>query len=197
MPDTQRPNISFWVQLVGGLSVAGLCFWVGDSIEYSAQRPVLVGLRYVSGIVFGVIGAWIAIVNPRELRATIRRLPDDLSNAEQNVELFQRLLSAMRYSTVVLVVVLVLTIAEPIARQSAFLLDHIPILRRVTFAILGVSTAGQLWAVLLAIAPSEEYEYLLRQDKERQEYISAIAPRSVEKKSPETREQRDECTGGY
>jgi hypothetical protein len=95
------------------------------------------------------------------------------------------------------VVVLVLTIAEPIARQSAFLLDHIPILRRVTFAILGVSTAGQLWAVLLAIAPSEEYEYLLRQDKERQEYISAIAPRSVEKKSPETREQRDECTGGY
>lgn len=179
MPDTQRSNVSFWIQLVGGFSVAGLCFWVGDGIEYSAQRPILVGLRYVSGIVFGVIGAWIAIVNPRELRATIRRLPDDLSSAKQNVGLFQRLLSAMRYSTAILVVVLVLTIAEPVARQSAFLLDHIPIVRRVTFTILGVSTVGQLWAVLLAVAPSEEYEYLLRQDKERQEYVSTIAPRST------------------
>lgn len=175
---------------MGGLSVAGLCFWVGDDIEYSAQRPVLVGLRYVSGIVFGVIGAWIAIVNPRELRATIRRLPDDLSSAEQNVELFQRLLRAMRYSTVILVAVLVLTIAEPIARQSAFLLDHASIVRRVTFSILGVATVGQLWAVLLAVAPSEEYEYLLRQDKEKQEYISATAPRSIGGK--QTRESRTE-----
>jgi len=182
MPDTQRSNVSFWIQLVGGLSVAGFCFWVGDDIEYSAQRPVLVGLRYISGIVFGVIGAWIAIVNPRELRATIRRLPDDLSSAEQNVELFQRLLSAMRYSTAILVVVLLLTIVEPIVRQSAFLLDHVSVLRRVTFTILGLSTAGQLWAVLLAVAPSEEYEYLLRRDKERQEYISATAPRGAEEK---------------
>jgi len=182
MAKTQGSNVKFWIQLVGGLSVAGICFWIGDDIEYSLQRPVLVGLRYVSGIVFGVIGAWIAIVNPRELRTTVRGLPDDLSSAEQNVELFQRLLSAIRYSTAIVVMVLVLTIAEPIAKQSTFLMDHVSIVRRVTFTILGLSTAGQLWAVLLAVAPSEEYEYLLRQDKERQEYVSAIAPKSTSEK---------------
>lgn len=176
MSTTQRSNVSLWIQLVGGLLTAGLCFWVGDGIEYSAQRPVLIGLRYVSGIVFGVIGAWIAIVNPKELRATIRRRTDDLSGTEQNIELFQRLLSAMRYSTAILVVVLILTVAEPIARQSAFLLDNASIVRRVTFTILGVSAAAQLWSVILAVAPSEEYEYLLRQDKERQDYIDTIAP---------------------
>jgi len=50
MAKTQGSNVKFWIQLVGGLSVAGICFWIGDDIEYSLQRPVLEGLRYVSGM---------------------------------------------------------------------------------------------------------------------------------------------------
>jgi hypothetical protein len=176
MEDLGASKTARRIQILLALFVAILCFVTGGGIEYSAQRSVLIGLRYVSGIVFGVIGAWVAIVNPRELRATIRRLPDDLSNAEENVRLFQRLLRAMRYSTCILAIVLLMTIAEPIAKESSFLIDHRFTVRRFTFAVLGVATIAQLWSILLAIAPSEDYDYLLRRDSKRSERLSATLP---------------------
>ncbi len=182
MRNVSKRRIRFWIQLVVGATVVTLCAWVGDEVDYHAQRPILVGLRYISGIVFGVVGAWIAIVNPRELRATIRKIPDDLSGASEKMVLFQRLLSAIRYSTAVLIVVLIMTIAEPVAKQSAFLLEHSSFVRRITFSVLGLASAAQLWSILLAVTPSEEYDYLLRQDKQRADHLRSLRPGTPEEK---------------
>ncbi|MCI5122880.1 MAG: hypothetical protein D3908_17170 [Candidatus Electrothrix sp. AUS4] len=61
--------------------IAILCYSVGSDIKISEQLPLYESLRNTSAIIFGVMGAWIAILYPNSLLKIYGKL--DAKNSEE------------------------------------------------------------------------------------------------------------------
>lgn len=170
------------------VAVTGFCTWAGQTIPFSQQWPLFQGLQQTAGIVFGVIGVWIAIVNPRELRKVFGSMVSDKMERETakfEYKRFQRLLMSMRYSTGVLLIIILVGLFAPIARQVPWLVQHKEIARGLSYGLLGLLAALEIWAILLAVVPGEEYDYHMTRERKRTKHARAMQPREPEpQKSP-------------
>jgi hypothetical protein len=125
-------------------------FWRGQDIRFADQWPIFDGLRQTAAIVFGVTGAWAAIVYPAALTSIIRRR-DDLSDSEKTA--MARLLPPMLLSTAVLLIVLVIALAAPVARRVVWLAERRQLVQGLSFATAAVLTVTQMWAVICMLVP--------------------------------------------
>jgi hypothetical protein len=131
--------------------VAGFHF--GGSLLFSDQWPVFDGLRQTAAIVFGLSGAYIAIVYPAALIALLKR-----QQMEPNeVAAFRHLLTSMELSFGVLVAVLVAGFCAPIVRHNAWSIQHAQIIRSVSFAFVAILTVVQLIAIVFILRPLDSF----------------------------------------
>ena len=84
----------------GLLSVAS--FWPGMDVSVASQRPLFDSLLIAAGIIFGVMGVWVALLYP-QARDAVLKLGTAQTEEEKRV---QRLIRPMLIATVVLSVVL-------------------------------------------------------------------------------------------
>lgn len=132
-------------------SLALIAFLHGQSIDISKQLPLFEGLRNTSAIIFGVMGAWLAILHPDSLKKIFGGHSKNLPEQEKNTIML--LLSPVIISTTIIAVVLVLLPMMEFAKTVKFLVSYKEILRGASFSILSVLTILQLWALILTLVP--------------------------------------------
>lgn len=141
-------------QAIAIVIAVSLGAFYGSKIEFNKQWPMFEALRTTAGIIFGVLGAWLAIIYPRAFsHATDNEIEREVIKAEK--VLAAKLLAPIRYSTAVLAVVLLIGVAVPILQQIQSLMNHPHVMRAVGFGLLAYLTMVQLWTLFLTLFPAE------------------------------------------
>ena len=186
MSEFDKQRLFRWLGWGLAAAVVTICAVYGEDVPFHEQWPLYTGLRATAGIIFGVLGAWIAIIYPRALKNIFGNTEE--SSPSRRINQVRRLKAPMWYSTLVLVAVLVVGLVEPILKQFDFLIRHRSILRAVSLAFLGGATSLLLWSVLLVVAPVEEFDAELQQESQRQDRLDAL--RANVRKESTSREER-------
>jgi uncharacterized membrane protein (DUF441 family) len=154
------------IVLLGGL-------WIGNAIPVSDQREMMETLRTIASIVFGVIGAWIALVYPRALEELLKR-DGTVTSEEDNIK---RLLRPLLYSTGVLAYTLAFDFVFLATKGLSLSPSSVIFLRRLSFCSVAGTTLLQLWALALTLGPTDAVRQELRRLRERREYLKSLRSR--------------------
>jgi hypothetical protein len=136
-----------------GVCLVPVIFVFGRNVPYESQASIYEGLRNTSGIVFGVMGAWMAIVYP----VALGKLFKDSHSASTQV---QAIMSTMVTSVVILSITLLIEFTVPLLRQFRFSSGVISNFRGVSYALIFVLTAYQLKSLFLTLLPN----YIVKDD---------------------------------
>ncbi len=147
MAQKKSPSLKLALFLLISAVGTTISFQKGQAVSFQNQWPLYEALRNTAGIVFAVMGAWIAIIYPESLK----NLSNPNTRTEENV---LTLLQAMLISAVILASVLCVGIAVPILSQYKTLSTHSAVLRGLSYAFLSLMTIAQLWTLLLTILPN-------------------------------------------
>lgn len=131
--------------------IAIFSYRYGVNIPIKEQWPLYESLRNTSAIIFGVMGAWIAILYPLSVKS------DQCENGSEMVSesSIRKLIMPMLYSTLILSAVLIVGFLSPILSQIPILVTYKQVVRGCSFSFLGVLTFAQLWAILLSLMPND------------------------------------------
>jgi magnesium-transporting ATPase (P-type) len=147
-----------WVGFLLFLCLTTIVFWLGRNVDYTEQAGLYEGLRTTSGIVFGIMGAWIAIVHPGSLG-------DFFEDKKTASEQMLRLMSTMVISAFVLASILLINLMVPVLRQIPLFSRYELLFNGISYVGIFVLTMLQIWSLLLTLLPN----YLLKEDLKRAE----------------------------
>lgn len=158
-------RVPLWLsKVLKVVSVSLLCilfFHYGQNIPFEKQWPLYDGLRNTSAIIFGVMGAWIALIYPEALSSLLGKINN--SDNDSKAKEAEKLLPPLVYSAVILIFVLLVGILAPIFNQIPLLVANYKIVRGISYSLLGLLTICQLWTVILTLLPAD----LVKQDINR------------------------------
>lgn len=121
-------------------------FFVGKNLPADTQLELYSALRDTSAIVFGVMGAWIAIIYPESL-SKIYRSPQR-KDAESEVKSVGRLIKPMIVAAVIVASTLIAQFVAPILRSFDVLTPIYSSIRGLSFSFLIILLAVQLVTIL-------------------------------------------------
>ncbi len=143
-------------------------FYFGQDIHLKEQLQIYEGLRNTSAIIFGVMGAWLAILHPDVLKNIFIKEKGNISSKDR--ETIKLLLAPIVISTFVLLIVLVVPLLVAIGKTISYFTQHAKIFRGVSFALLIFLTVIQIYTLILSLVPSDMLQRIL-QKKEVEENI--------------------------
>lgn len=141
----------FKLAIFSALSGATLAIFWGD-IPIQDQMKIVDALRNVASIVFGVAGAWIALVFPEMLKTVTAG--SKLGSA-QGERVFQNLLLCMLISTFIVAGSLLFQIIEPVAKQWSWLLSYRKIGRSLSFFFVTTAAQMEIFSLLAMLVPKD------------------------------------------
>jgi hypothetical protein len=158
-------------------------FYFGKSVSFEKQWPLYDALRNTASIVFGVMGAWIALIYPDALSQILGTSQGSYSTVDENrIKEIKKLFSPLIYSTFILMFVLLIGIFVPIFKQIPLLVNNRDLMRGISYVFLGILTIFQLWAVLLTLIPADfvkqNLDYLHEKQKTRRRLLSGTQTQS-------------------
>ncbi len=170
-------NMNRLVRFLGVVTVVAVVttsLALGGKVSLKEQMSVYEGLRNTAGIVFAVMGAWIALLYPKFLV----QLFGKEAGAKQSQESRQitKLFRPLLYSTLVLLVVTIVSFAAPLARQICYLHDNAELLRSLSYGTLALLTSLQFWAVILTLVPADTVKETLEQEAIRNKVVDRMKP---------------------
>jgi hypothetical protein len=136
-----------------GAGVTVGCGFAGREIAIEAQLPIFDSLRDTASIIFGIMGIWIAVLFPDVLQSLFSAQKS--SPAQDKLGTMRRLIAPMLISTIVLIIVMAVHLADPILRLRSWTGNQLEILRATSFATLGLLTFLQFVAVLQTLIPQD------------------------------------------
>ena len=152
-------------------ALAGTFYFFGQKVVFVEQWSLYEALRTTAAIIFGVMGAWIAIVYPNSLTKIFDKNYD---NKSAEIQKIKRLLFPLTVSTSILAIVLLLGLLAPIIRQIDFFAKHAEIVRGMSFSTLGILTLVQLWTLIVSLAPGESLLFELAQEDDKSKTIKRL-----------------------
>jgi hypothetical protein len=151
------------ILLVLGFALSVASFWPGMNVPVASQRALFDSLLTTAGIIFGVMGVWVALLYP-QARDAVLKLGRAQTEEEKRV---QRLIRPMLIATVVLGVVLAFGPVVEIVRAFSIAREYARELRGCSFALLISLTFLLFWSVFLTLLPmlwvQEDIEKVRRQ----------------------------------
>jgi hypothetical protein len=155
-------------------AAAAVGFVWGDDVRPEVHVDLYQNLLTCSAIVFGVMGAWIAIIYPR----TMEQVTDDKTlDPLEEASIYASLRPAMYTSTLVLAVVL---FAAPIAAmlvEQEFYSRVEPWALKASMVCLLSLTGVQLYALLTSLAPFVITNDAITVEAKRQDAIATVERR--------------------
>ncbi|AHB08395.1 hypothetical protein U875_09755 [Pandoraea pnomenusa 3kgm] len=146
------------IRLLAFVALASLGFYAGRGIELSQQWPYFEAIRTTSAIVFGVMGALLAIVYPEVVKKGFRATEQsDPANAKN----LRIVVDPLAQSALLLLAVVVLGPVHAWAVQA--FAKNAPYVSGLSFATLSMLTGWQVWILGLVLRPLD----LLRSHTER------------------------------
>lgn len=158
--------------LTGVILVALFCvgFVYGQSVPFSNQLQVFDTLRQTSVLIFGVVGAWLAVLFPMVHTQTASQ-----SDAQK---LTKKLFKPITSSLYIIIYSLAAPLSVPLIKKIPCAALVIPELRGLGFASLCVATAIQIYTLLLALQPFDifkvETEITMEKDAVTKAYRSNV-----------------------
>lgn len=141
-----------WVLLIlTFVIVTTVAFFLGAKVSYSEQAEIYDSLREVATIIFGVMGAWIAIVYPNSLKNILKWDIDEDANRSNLTRLF----SPMRYATVIVAISTLFKWLAPAIIKLDWANSHSSELKVISFFVLGIMVFSLLWSLVLSFVPME------------------------------------------
>ncbi|MEG6504177.1 hypothetical protein [Nitratidesulfovibrio sp. 1201_IL3209] len=158
--------------LAGGALIA--IFFVGyaygQSIPFSNQLQAFDTLRQTSVLIFGVVGAWLAVLFPMVHTQT--------ASQKDAQDLTRKLFKPITSSLYIITYSLMAPLLAPLIKKVPYAVHIIPELRGVGFASLCVATAIQIYTLLLALQPFDlfktETDLIIEKDACRKRYRGNI-----------------------
>src|SRR5690554_880017 len=161
--------------VVGGVSIIISSVVLGGKIPFNEQMPIYDGLRNTSAIIFAVMGAWIALLYPGKLSQAFGKKP--YKEKADDIEQINRLFRPMIYSTIILMVVIGVSFAVPLAKQIDYLHQYKEIFRAVSFGAIASLTLLQFWSIILTLVPGDTIKDDLDDIRSREEMLERMKPR--------------------
>lgn len=143
--------------------------WFGRNVPFAEQWPMFEGLRTTAAIIFGVIGAWLAIIYPERLKLSFKPRKDG-APAETGIG---QLFSPVVNSTLILGAILLLGVIAPIAKKYPLPLD-VEWCRGISYGILVALTLFQLWTVLLTLVPANTIKSFVDHEDEAKRVLEGL-----------------------
>jgi len=152
-----------WAILINGIIF--ICYYFGQRVPITAQIPLFEGLRNTSAIIFGVMGAWIAILHQDSLKKLFSRSGGNIPKEDR--ETINLLLSPILISTLILAIVLVAPLMISIGKTIPSLAVFKNIFRGISFSVLSALTLLQLWTLVLTLIPSDILKRTVQKQEEK------------------------------
>jgi hypothetical protein len=167
-----RQRIGLLILAVASVAAIIAGAWAGRGILYVDQVQLLRELREVSTIIFGIMGAWSAIVYPEQLKRTL--LATEAAQVEPTtLERFRMLMHCIVLSATIVAVILLMQFAAPIIGQFSWARRNCVILRSASFAIACLLGVVQIWVVLLMLVPINAADADVRTVQQTQRKLSS------------------------
>jgi hypothetical protein len=151
-------------------SAFAIGLWAGRGILFVDQVQLLRELREVSTIIFGIMGAWSAIVYPEELKRKLMATEATALDPE-TLERFQKLMHCIVLSAGIVAIILVMQFGAAILGQFHWVQHHCIYFRAISFAIGCVLAVSQIWVVFLMLVPINAADADVRAVQETQEHL--------------------------
>ena len=135
------------------VSIGVFFFIYGKKVPFSEQWILYQALRNTSAIIFGVMGAWLALLHPSGLLNLFGK-QNQKNKDHQSVDPVNKLISPIVYSTFILIYVLVVGLFAPVLKTFLFLIEHKELLRGMSYSLISMVTVLQLWTLILTLVPS-------------------------------------------
>lgn len=155
-----------------GLIILSVIF--GQQVTFNEQMLIYDGLRNTSAIIFAVMGAWIALLYPGKLSQAFGKNPYKEKAAD--IEQINRLFRPMIYSTIILMVIIGVSFAVPLAKQIAYLHQYKEIFRAGSFGAIAFLTLLQFWSIILTLVPGDTIKDDLDKMRSREELLERMTP---------------------
>jgi hypothetical protein len=145
--------------------------------------PLYEGLRNTSSIIFGVMGAWLAILYPDSLKKIFgggsQKLP------EQEKQTIMLLFQPIIISTTVIAVVLILFPLFQVGKTINQLDEYKDVFRGLSFSLLSILTILQLWALILTLVPSDLVKKHIDKQNTKQEVVKRMFSGTTKRTKPD------------
>lgn len=151
--------------------VGYVCFIFGARVPFKEQWALYESLRTTASIIFGVMGAWIAIIYPTVLTKIFDK---KYAHKKEELKKISRLLSPLLISTLIVVTILIIGIVTPIFKQIMFFQQHVEISRGLSFCMLGILTMTQIWTLLASLAPGENLLFELTKEEDKSQVVKRL-----------------------
>lgn len=164
------------------IAIALLITTLRGSIPVSSQWPMFEALRTTAATVTGVVGIWLGILYPEEMRALIRR-EDKNSNKGEDTAFMNVLLNPLRNSLIILMSVVALGLVYLLVKQIVALYPVKEVLRFISLTLLIGLTTLQIYTVLFAIVPIDVMQFSLQKKKNLEKKIKKLLSKPGERNS--------------
>jgi len=146
----RKPARYFYAITSMAAIVMGYSF--GEAVTYNTQSGLLDALRDTSSIIMAVLGIWIAVIYPNLLPKLLN--DESVTFEKPQLERVRSLILPMVTAAIVICVTLALPSLVLVIKQVPSLMQHVPIMRRFSFALLCFLSWTQIYAVLQALIPA-------------------------------------------
>lgn len=131
------------------VAVSSIGGYAGRNVPMVEQIDVYEHLGQVSAIIFGLMGAWIAIIHPGAL-ANILSRPTETESERSAIN---RLVFPMLTSTAVVTLALVVVSVLPIVKRVELTSASVTIGRGVSYGLISLMTISLMWGMVATMAP--------------------------------------------
>lgn len=157
--------------LIVGIGVVSYVY--GRDVTFKEQWLIYESLRNTAAIIFGVMGAWLALIYPGAVTNVLQGKSDSAGTRRSGP--IRKLLAPIIVSTIIVTAVLLIGLLAPITRHISLSGNTVEALRGASYALLSLLTILQIWALALALLPAD----LLKRNIERQDKASARRSRAL------------------
>lgn len=139
-------------------AIAGIA---GRDIPVSVQVGVLSALFQAASIIFGILGAWLAIVYPQELQNLFKK---DVNLGEVG-GLLERIFFPLRISASVVIFCILHTWLSPLFHLLPIFETYKTLVRQANFFFISFAVLATLWALIGVFHPMDSAELHLTSTK--------------------------------
>lgn len=144
-----------WIIIICAiLSALFVAYTFGAKITIEKQLEVYSSLKGIATVIFGVMGAWIAIVYPNALKNIFSKS----YSLEQVNSSLKKIFFPMRVATVIVILSLLQEWLAPVLYKVDYLKTNVELVRLISFFVLTILVIFLLWSLLLTLLPMEDAE---------------------------------------
>jgi uncharacterized membrane protein len=126
-----------------------LIFTYGKNVPYSDQKDILDSLKDTASIIFAILGAWIAVIYPKELQKKIFN-----NETDNNEIIFEKLIYGLILITSVLIVMIISLIFINLIKNISYFSEYRELLRSFLLLYLYGISLVQCYALLVTLMPN-------------------------------------------